>query len=159
MRKKNRNAGFTLIELLIVVAIILVISAIAIPKLLSARAAAAESAGAGSVRNISEALQLYNTKWQGFPAAASSLGGNCNATTPPSATAACVLDNVLATNIGTNPIAGYTMTYTQTGNGIGFTLTADPAAGNNAKAHYYVDEGATIHVNTTQAAAATDPTL
>jgi prepilin-type N-terminal cleavage/methylation domain-containing protein len=156
MRKQK---GFTLIELLIVVAIILIISAIAIPRLLQARQTAAENSAAGTMRNIGTALATYQVKWGLFPAAASSLGGTCNATTPPSATNACVLDNVQATNIGTNPITGYDWTYTQVNSGADFTLTGNPAAGNNAKVHYFIDSGLTIHTNQTTTASATDPTL
>ena len=121
--------------------------------------AASNSAGAGSIRNISTALQLYNTNWGTFPAAATSLGGTCNATTPATTTSACVLDNTLANAIGTVPIDGYTMTYVQIAPGSDFTLNADPAAGNNATAHYYVNNGQVVHVNYTQPAASTDPTL
>jgi prepilin-type N-terminal cleavage/methylation domain-containing protein len=49
---KNRDKGFTLIELLIVVAIILIIAAIAIPKLLRSKMAANEASAVGSLRTI-----------------------------------------------------------------------------------------------------------
>ena len=56
---KNRQTGFSLIELLIVVAIILIISAIAIPNLLRARIAANESSAVGSIRAINTAETAY----------------------------------------------------------------------------------------------------
>ena len=55
--------GFSLIELLIVVAIILVIAAIAIPNLLRSRMAANESSAVGSVRTITTAEITYQTTY------------------------------------------------------------------------------------------------
>jgi type IV pilus assembly protein PilA len=105
IRKRTSTAGFSLIELLIVVAIILIIAAIAIPNLLRARIAANESSAAASVRSIATAEIAYNAAYPtlGYAAALANLGGPASGCTPTSATA-CIIDNVLSN--GTK--SGYT---------------------------------------------------
>jgi type IV pilus assembly protein PilA len=111
------NAGFSLIELLIVVAIILVIAAIAIPNLLRARIAANESSAATSVRRIATAEIAYNAAYPtvGYSPDLPSLGGsatNCS----PSSTSACLIDSLLAS--GTK--SGYQV------NAVGFSSSGGP---------------------------------
>jgi len=96
-----------LIELLIVIAIILIIAAIAIPNLLRARMAANDSSAAGSMHaiDVAEAGYFATFPGVGFPATLSTLGG-ADPCTPNLATG-CLIDNSLATNNGGVGMSGY----------------------------------------------------
>ncbi len=102
MRKQK---GFSLIELLIVVAIILIIAAIAIPNLLRARMAANESSAVASIRTINTAMVTYNSSYPtvGYATALANLGGTANPCVSGPANA-CLIDSVLSAGIK----SGYT---------------------------------------------------
>ena len=118
---RPEQKGFSLIELLIVVAIILIIAAIAIPNLMRARMSANESSAAGSIRTINTGEVSYAASYPtvGFTSLPS-LGGASPCT--PSTGTSCFVDNVLAG--GTKE--GYTFTATEgtSINGMNTTYTS-----------------------------------
>ncbi|MGC2186327.1 MAG: prepilin-type N-terminal cleavage/methylation domain-containing protein [Terriglobales bacterium] len=96
----RKGAGFSLIELLIVVAIILIIAAIAIPNLLRARIAANEASAVSSIRTIVSAEATYQLAYPtvGFAATLAQLGpgGPGSSCSGPTQAAACLMDSLLS---------------------------------------------------------------
>ena len=132
MRKQK---GFSLIELLIVVAIILIIAAIAIPNLLRSRIAANEASAVGSIRTLNTAEVTYASTYpdQGFTCTLSNLGppaGSASATS----TAAGLVDSVL----GAGTKSGYT-----------FVLTSCTAAGSTSINVTYSSQGSPVAIGQT----------
>jgi prepilin-type N-terminal cleavage/methylation domain-containing protein len=118
----GRPSGFSLIELLIVIAIILIIAAIAIPNLMRARMSANDASAAASVRMINNAEIAYAAAYPtiGFASALATLGGTAPCT--PSSVNACFLDSNLASNGGGNGKSGYNFNVTGSASGAAGTV-------------------------------------
>src|SRR5579885_2451174 len=90
---KSRR-GFTLLELMIVIAVILIIAAIAIPGMKDAKMNADETSAVGSIRAINTAEVSYQAAYGGYANTLSNLGGEEPCTR--SAETACLIDQSLA---------------------------------------------------------------
>ncbi len=136
MRRAN---GFSLIELLIVVAIILVIAAIAVPSFLRSRMAANESAAVASLRTVNTAQISYNSAYPtvGYASTLPNLGGT--SCTPPSSAGACLIDTVLAGGVRSGysfQLTGVTGTPAST-----YQVIASPVLWNYSGIRYFCSFG------------------
>jgi type IV pilus assembly protein PilA len=151
--------GFSLIELLIVVAIILVIAAIAIPNLLRARIAANESSAVNSIRTYTSANVTYSSLCPliGYPATLADLGPGGGAC----AGGANLVDPILGTAAPVK--AGYSFAYVPiapSGTFTNYTLAASPAApGSSGIRYFFCDETGVIRYNPAGVATVASPPL
>src|SRR5712692_10460919 len=147
---RNRQKGFSLIELLIVVAIILIIAAIAIPNLLRSKMAANEASAVGSLRAINTACITYSTIYgTGYPALLANLGP----ATPATAAKADLIDSVLASGSK----SGYSFVYggvtAAGGQNVTYTIVAEPLnRGTTGQRGFFTDQSGVIRANPTGAA-------
>lgn len=154
--RTTKQRGFSLIELLIVVAVILIIAAIAIPNFIRSRMRANESSAVQNLRTLTTANVVYLTTYgQGFASTLAKLGGN---SVLVDSTAAGLIDSVLSAGAKT----GYSFTYVptatdSTGAVVGYTINAAPlTVGSTGDRYFYTDQSCIIRQNTTGVAGPSD---
>lgn len=161
MRAKR---GFSLIELLIVVAIILIIAAIAIPNFFRSRIAANEASAVSSIHVINTAEITYISTYPsvGYSLDLGALAGTgCPAST--SSSGACLIDSTLAsaTTAGTSK-TGYWFTYSpaDSSSTVGYTIYGAPAQPQwSGVRFFYSDATNVVHYKVGSQAETTDPTI
>jgi type IV pilus assembly protein PilA len=162
---RNKQKGFSLIELLIVVAIILIIAAIAIPNLIRSKMAANEASAVATLRTLNTAEVVYSSTYNvtnTFAANLASMGdggtaGTCTAGFTPNSAAACLIDVGIenATSAATAK-SGYVLTYPAPG-ASGYTINNDAAQqGTTGTRHFFTNQTLVITQNSSASATATD---
>ena len=155
---KKKQHGFSLIELLIVVAIILIIAAIAIPNLLRSKMAANEASAVATMRTLNTSAVAYSTTYGQYPGNLASLGPVSGGGTP-SSTTADLIDSVLAAGVK----SGYTITYTGTvASGVigSYTITALAVTqGVSGQRSFFTDQSGVIRSDPAAGATASSTPL
>ena len=150
--KRALQRGFTLVEIMIVVAIIALLAAIAIPNVLRGRTTANESAAIGNLRALVSSLEMYRSVYQEYPGAwqADMFTNATPAYGPPSFNNA--MNGVT--------VQGYDYTYTRTAAQT-YTLSTVPqtVGRTGTRAFLASEDGQTHHCNSPGTAATTDPTI
>ena len=167
---RNKQKGFSLIELLIVVAIILIIAAIAIPNLIRSKMAANEASAVATLRTINTSEVVYSSTYNTAAVfgtlpqlgSAGTAGATCTPAAlqaaPPTAANSCLIDNALEVANAAPGKSGYLLTLGVAN--AAYTGNNDPTApGSSGTRHFFTDQSLVIRQNAAAKAAAGDPPI
>jgi type IV pilus assembly protein PilA len=140
IRRRRTQGGFSLIELLIVIAIILIIAAIAVPKFSSTQQNAHELAAIQEIRAIHTAQIQYYSQFQKYAASLAELGPPTSGTAGPQAA------DLLPKSLAEGKKSGYMFVLATSPTG--YTVTATPEVfGNTGRRTFYSDQTQVLHQN------------
>ena len=143
MEPKRRQRGFSLMELLIVIAIILIILAIAVPKMNNQMMAAHEMAAIRQIGTIHQAETQYYSQFGQYATALTQLGP------PASGAAGPQSADIIPKGLSDGKASGYI--FTVTGSPTGYSVTAVPDAfGSSGRRTFFSDQTLVIRNNWTQ---------
>jgi prepilin-type N-terminal cleavage/methylation domain-containing protein len=147
VRRRQGQSGFSMVEIAIVVAIIVLIAAIAVPRMFQAKARAYEASAEASVHAINVAESIYNNSYPqvGFSNSLGKLGPHGSSCDTVNSSNACLIDLGLASGLKD----GYVFEITGDGNtpDRAYTLTALPqAAGTTGGCAFSSDQTGAVHV-------------
>jgi type IV pilus assembly protein PilA len=153
MQAKKRRRGFSLIELLIVISIILIIAAIAVPKMNRQLMLAREQAAIRQINTIHQAETQYYSQYGRYAQTLSELGPPASGAAGPAA--ADIIPKILAD--GKN--SGFL--FTVTGSPTGYSVNANPEAfGSSGGRTFFSDQTLVVRQNlTAEPANANSPEL
>jgi type IV pilus assembly protein PilA len=153
MHANRRRRGFSLIELLIVIAIILIIAAIAVPKMNNQMQAAHEMAAIRQITTIHQGETQYYSQFGRYATSLAELGP------PPSGAATPAAADLIPKVLADGKNSGYLFTVTTSPTG--YSITAVPEAfGNSGRRTFFSDQTLVIRNNWSQEpASATSPEI
>ena len=140
-QRRARQRGFSLIELLIVIAIILIILSIALPKMGAARMHAQEMAAVADIRTITQAEIQYSSQFGNYATSLTQLG-------PPASGAAegVASAGLIPGNLAAGSANGYNFTVAAIPTG--YSVVAVPKTfGSTGRRTFYSDQSGTVHEN------------